>query len=575
MNKDCIYHNDYCLRLSVDGKESDYSPYLLSVSTQTECGRIASAEIQLSDGGLENESFFIGDSEDFTIGKEITILAGYEDAGECLFKGIIEKRSIRLDNTDSILTVTAKHPAFRMTQERGQCTYENCTDKDIIEQICSKYGIRAEVDDTPVSHERTVQYACSDWDFINLRAEAAGLVILTLPDGIKAVSPSVQGDALNITNGYNLQQLDMEMDGRQAFGSCEASSWNYTAQSLEQHAENAGQFDAEQGAPLSTGLAEKNGSGTQQLYLLSNQENTDYIQQMARTRLMRNELSRITGQVKIWGYPLLPCDSVCFQQIGKQFNGTTLVSAVCHRMDGEGWYTWLKVGLENIPFSEQFDNINAPAADGLLAGIHGLQVAKVDALEGDPLGEERICIRLMAKDDTKLWARVATLDAGNGRGSVFLPEIDDEVVVGFINGNPNQAVVLGMLHSSLSPSPIPKSDDNHQKGFVSREKIKVIFDDEKKTLTLTTPKNNSIVLNDEDGGIFIEDQNGNKITLDSNGICIETNKALQFKATQDTTMEGNNTTVKANAQLKLQGNAGSELSASGNTVVKGAIVQIN
>lgn len=575
MNKNSTYYSGNTLCIKIDGKDCGHEAYIRSLTTHTECGRIASAEILIDDGGLENEHFKIGDSEDFSIGREIGIYAGYEDAGSCLFKGKIEKRNIRLNNTDSLLTIIAKHPAFHLTQNRNTYTYENCTDKEIIEQICNKYGIHAKVENTAVTHEKMVQYHCSDWDFINLRAEAAGLCIFTLPDGIKAVRPSVNGDALNITNGYNLQQLDMEMDGRQAFSTCNAEAWNFITQCIESHSENGGQYDVSQGTASSAEIAEKNENDSQHLAMLSGMESNDPIQQMAKVQLMRNELSRITGNVQIWGYPLFPCDSVCFQRIGKQFNGTTIVSAVSHQISSEGWYTWLKVGLEATPFAEKFDNINATAADGQLAAVHGLQWAKVDAIEGDPLGEERICIRLINKENTRLWARIATPDAGNERGCVFLPEIDDEVVVGFINGNPNQAVVLGMLHGSQAPSPILKSDDNPLKGLVSREKIKLLFDDKKKTLTLCTPKNNSIVLNDEGGGIFIEDQNGNKITLDSNGICIETNKALHFKVTQDTIIESNNITVKANAQLKLQGQAGSELSASGNTVIKGALVQIN
>ena len=158
---------------------------------------------------------------------------------------------------------------------------------------------------------------------------------------------------------------------------------------------------------------------------------------------------------------------------------------------------------------------------------------------------------------------------------VFYPEIDDELIVGFVDDNPNNAVVLGMLHSSTLPSPIEKSDSNHQKGIISREKLKILFDDDQKVLTLDTPGNNRITLSDADGGIYIQDQNGNKISLDSNGISMETNQAINLKASQGISIEGSNVNIKANSQLKLQGTAACELSASGNTIVKGAIVQIN
>ena len=156
-----------------------------------------------------------------------------------------------------------------------------------------------------------------------------------------------------------------------------------------------------------------------------------------------------------------------------------------------------------------------------------------------------------------------------------MPEIDDEVVVGFIDGNPNQAVVLGMLHSSQATSPYELTDDNNIKGFVTREKIIIEFDDEKKTLKFATPGGNTILISDDKKGISFEDQNGNTIVMNDQGVTIESKKALTLKATQDVNIEGTNINIKANAQLKATGNASAEISASGNTVVKGAIVQIN
>jgi len=73
----------------------------------------------------------------------------------------------------------------------------------------------------------------------------------------------------------------------------------------------------------------------------------------------------------------------------------------------------------------------------------------------------------------------------------------------------------------------------------------------------------------------LEDQNGNTLILNDQGITIESKKALTIKAAQDVTIEGNNVNIKANAQLKAAGTTGAEFSASGNTVVKGAMVQIN
>lgn len=565
------------MSVKIDGKATDFAPYVISAETNTEYRRLATAEVVINDGGLSEEEFRAGDADAFLIGKEMSIFVGDKEADKCIFKGIIETQSIMLDDGKSELKITAKHAAYKMTLERKLRSFEDMTDKDVIESICGEYNIAVKMDSVSVKHERLVQYNSTDWDFINMRAEAMGLLLQTNTDGIVISRPDGKGKSVvEIRNGLNLQKLDVEMDARRMFSKYKAEAWNYTSQEADKAEASGGDNDCAIGNLSATDLAGKNGSSDMTTHLLTSQENSDRLTAWNDMLAMRTDMSRIIGDAQIWGFaPIAPGDVVTLKNVGKRFEGDSIISSVTQRIDGTQWLTTLHLGIDDTLYSELYDNIDSKPADGEMPAVSGLQIGKVKALEGDPLGEDRIYISLMGNEETKLWARLATLDAGNGRGTVFCPEIDDEVVVGFVNDHPNHAVVLGMLHSSSAPSPIEKKDDNHQKAIVTREKLQVLFDDEKKIITISTPGGNTLSLNDDDGGIFLEDQNGNKITMDSNGISIETNKALQLKASQDATVEGNNVNAKANAQLKLQGTAGSELSASGNTVVKGAMVQIN
>ena len=74
---------------------------------------------------------------------------------------------------------------------------------------------------------------------------------------------------------------------------------------------------------------------------------------------------------------------------------------------------------------------------------------------------------------------------------------------------------------------------------------------------------------------YLEDENGNKIQMNSDGIEIESIGDINISAQGDVNIEGINVNAKANAQFTAEGSAGAELSAGGQTVVKGAIVQIN
>ena len=117
------------------------------------------------------------------------------------------------------------------------------------------------------------------------------------------------------------------------------------------------------------------------------------------------------------------------------------------------------------------------------------------------------------------------------------------------------------------------------------------LDDEKKMITISTPCKNSIVISDDAKGIKVKDQNRNEYMMDDKGIKLTSAKdivlsakgniqldakgKIAVKATQDVSIEGMNVTAKAQTSLKVAGSASAELSASGQTVVKGAMVMIN
>jgi uncharacterized protein involved in type VI secretion and phage assembly len=216
-------------------------------------------------------------------------------------------------------------------------------------------------------------------------------------------------------------------------------------------------------------------------------------------------------------------------------------------------------------------------ANGLLPAVNGLQVGIVTKLEGDPDGEYRVQVRIpmIGASEEGVWARVATLDAGNTRGSFFRPEIGDEVILGFLNDEPRNPVVLGMLNSSAKPVPVEPSDDNHVKGIYTRSGMKIVFDDDKQTITAETVNGNKIILSDDEGMINMEDENGNKITLNADGITIESAGDIILKASGDVNTEGTNLSSKASANFKAEGSGGAELSTSASAVIKGSMVQIN
>ncbi len=558
-----------------DGAEVDCIARLVSVETLCSIGRISTAVVTFQD---HSQEFEVAESETFAEGSSLEVRIGRDDdEPECIFKGTVTNRALNLSKDGAMFVVTARHDAYKMTLERHFRCLEEISDADAISQVCGEYGLDVQTDSTPVSHEKLFQYNCTDWDFVNMRAEASGLLLCTVPDGIRAMKPDPGAEpALTVTNGLSLIRFQMETNGKDRFAKIATEAWNYSSQEADSAEADTGADDYKLGTVDNPSMASNVGNDTLKIHLMSGQTAPDAMEMVGKAQAMRNDLSRMTGKMTAVGYAsVFPLDNVALEAVSKPFGGTALVSSVLQEYSTSGWETTFGLGLDPEPFHERFSNIDSPAADGILPAVQGLQIAVVDALAGDPQSEERIRIKLMGTEDASIWARVAQPDAGNGRGFEFMPEIGDEVVVGFLGGNPSEGVVLGMLHSNGKASPIEKNDDNNIKGIVSREGLKLEFDDEGKTVTIETPGGNSVKVSDDSKGIILEDQNGNKVTLDQNGISLESAKDISIKAQGDVNVEGVNINLKANAQLVAKGSASSEISSGGNTVVKGAVVQIN
>ena len=302
------------------------------------------------------------------------------------------------------------------------------------------------------------------------------------------------------------------------------------------------------------------------------------LQSWGKSFWWKHQAAKVRGRVRFKGIDTVkPGTMIEILGISDRFNGNCFVSGVQHHISAGDWQADAQLGIDPNWFAKEQEVMCRPAAS-VLPGVCGLQVGKVTQLESDPDGKNRIKVFLpiIANDEQGFWARVSTLDAGNERGSFFLPEIGDEVIVGFINDDPRDAVVLGMVNSSSKPAPLTAEDVNNQKGFVTRSKMKMIFDDDKKSFTLETPIGKKLTVDEDAANIQIEDENGNKIKMDKDGITIKSYKDIILKADMNINMEaGTNIEAKASASLTAEGSASADLKAGGTMTIKGAMVNIN
>jgi len=560
-----------------DGNTLSGAHHVLSVIVSKSVNKIPFAQIILLDGDPAGEDFPLSNEEFFIPGKEIEIEAGYHSDTELIFKGIVIKHGIKArKEKPPVLVIEAKDESVKMTVVRKNRYFEDVTDSEVLEEIVEEYGLSSDVESTTETHKEMVQFYSTDWDFVVTRAEKNGMLVIPDDGEMKIKKPKVETEGtLQLVYGATVLDFELEMDARNQLNSVIGKSWDYTNQEMiETEAEDPG---INQGGNLQeSDLADVIGGNNYELKhggKVSEQE----LQAWADMSALKSSLSKIRGRVKCQGYPgIKPGNTLEIQGVGERFYGLMFVSGISHEYADNQWTTNIHVGLHPEWFSKA-ESITDTKAAGLLPGINGLQIGIVTDLESDPDGEHRIKVKLpiVNIEEEGVWSRVATLDAGDSRGSFFLPEIDDEVVVGFLNDDPRDPIVLGMLNSSAKPAPISASNDNHEKGFVTRSEMKVVFNDDEVSLTIETPNGNKMVFSDQDGGILIEDENGNKIEMNSDGIAMESASEINIKATTDKNIEAVNLNLKASAQLVAEGSAGAELKSGAIAKVQGSLVQIN
>lgn len=559
------------------GTEVPKTYHILSIVINKEVNRIPSATIMIADGEPAKQTFEVSNKPDFEPGKEITIQLGYRGTNETAFKGIVVKHSIKMRKNGAVLIIECRDKAAKMAAACKNNYFKEMKDSDVMEQLIDNYGLEKEVQTSSVENKQLVQYNSTDWDFMLCRADVNGMLCMTNDGKISITKPDFSTDAvLTVQYGATVHELDAEIDARLQYKAVKGSSWNFTDQELLENVEAeepsippAGNLDA---STLANTLNENE-------FVLQHSGKIEEpeLQQWVNAMMLKHRLAKIRGQIKIDGTTaVLPGQIIKVNGIGERFEGKLFVTGIRHQYENGDWQTNLQFGINPEWFAERF-NVQQPLAGAMMPAIEGLQIGIVTKLEDDPDGENRIMVRIpvVHASDEGAWCRVSSLDAGKERGMFFLPEVDDEVIVGFINNDPRHGVVLGMVNSSSKPAPLTASDDNHEKGYQSRSKMKLMFNDDKKIINIETPGGHKVQIDEDAKKIHLEDMNGNKITMNEDGISIESGKEIKIKAGTDMKLESNNMNLKGSAQTKVEGSSGAEFSSGGTTNIKGSMVNIN
>lgn len=568
------------------------------ILTFKEINKISRAKIQFFGGNANQNSFEESEKSIFNPGNQIEIKLGYDQKNSTVFKGIIDKHSIVLKNgyqkqkSNSILVIECVDKSILLTNKYTSEVYQNKSDSQIIKSILQKInGLSFSVESTEIVNTLFPKYNIDDWNFIVKRAKRNGFVVINSDNNLIIKKPELDkgNSVLDISNSGATISFEAKLDSSQQYNEVKLSSYDQFSNK---------KFSKTSSNPIE--IVENNKVSGKILSALTSPKKIEIdlpqeiesneLKTLADSMITDSRVKRITGSAKFKGVPFIEVDStVNFLGFGNNFDGNVYVTGVNQELEDGYFLTEISFGLKEDFFSESnFINKN-----NLVGNISGLHIGKVTEIDNDPKNQFRIKVMIPALSDNNdgVWAKLSTIYTTNNGGALFIPEIGSQVILSFVADDPRHPIILGTLYNNNQKPNKKILKENNFKSIITKNNLKLEFDDGDKKITISSPKGNSIVLNEKNNEITIIDQNKNSIKTSSNGIEIFSRKdiniksggsidisssnKLNLKSNSNLNLSGSNINNSARIKFSANGSANSEIKSSGVTTVKGSIVQIN
>ena len=583
--------------IKVQGNAVPNTVQVVSLQSAAKVNSIATATIVLLDGELAGGQFELSASSIFLPGNSIRIEAGYNEANQLLFEGIITGQTIKIDGAKGpVLEIACSDTAVKMTVGSKCRSFSQTKDSDIISSIIAGYnGINASITATAMQWPSQVQYNITDWDFIQSLAAANGMLVTALNGTVNVFNATANmAPVVQLTYGVDIISLELKLDALMQLANVKASAWDYKNQQLlaasaSNNFSGAGNLSSKKLSAV-VGLPEFDLPATAA-------PETAYLTDLSKATMLASELAKITGTVTCQGTSApAPGKFITLEGVGDRFTGDHFVAGVVHTLAAGNWTTEIALGLA-IAGDSSVQAALATAKPAAIQQVNGLLNGIVKKIAADPESQYRILVDVpvFGNAGEGIWARLSNFFASNGAGAFFLPEIGDEVVLGFLNGDARYPFILGSVYSSTHHQPykdLEPQDENPLKAIVSRSGIALQFDDENKVLTLFTPAGNAVVLNEKDKAVSLQDQNGNSIVMNTSGISmkssaaihIEAAKSLTLKAQQgvsieaaggDITIKGVNIKETASVAYTIEGGQTARINSAAQLALNSGLIMIN
>ena len=513
---------------------------------------------------------------------EIKMAAIDEVAVVSLFKGEIVALEPEFTEGHCIIAARAYDRGHRLNRNRTSRTFQNQSAEDMVRAVAQAAGLSAgTVESTGAVHQFFQQSMETDWEFcwrlasmydfeffvddrkFSFRKRKRDAVAATLKWGEELLTFKPRMSAVGQVSQVRVANHDPKAR-QDLVGVASSSPPATTAQAATTRSSLVGQLAG--------------GTVTVADRVVTTASEAS---KLAQSTLDRLSSSFVEAEGKAFGNPKVCAGAtVKIESVGS-FSGEYVLSQTMHTFRGGSGYTTSFVisGRSAHTFADLVRSGNSNSngkpswASSLVIGI------VTNTNDTDGMGRVRVKFPALGDNIEGWWARIATLNAGPERGVFMLPQVNDEVVVGFEHGDPRRPFVLGCLYNgSRGKTPADLRDpSNDRKALFGVKTDHEVFVAGTQKMTLRTGEKMTVEVNKNGRngtGDYLLDAKGNITEKAMQAVKIEANQTIDLKASQSVTVKGSGTVnVESSGPLTLKG-ATIDIQASGPLTLKGAIINI-
>ncbi len=503
---------------------------------------------------LQNPGGRWTDDARFQEGKLVEISAEGEDGAVLLCKGKITAIEPELTGGHQNLTLRGYDLSYGLYRNRHRRSYIQMTDSDIVRRIAQEVGLQAEVENTSQVHEYIFQNNLTHMEFLRERSKMIGFELFVEGERLcfRSPPPSSEGSPIPLQWGRDFTEFHPKLSVAEQVNEVTVKGWNPA-----QKSEIIGRATRGEGAPAvgehRSGGSVAEGIWGRAIVQISDRPVASQAQadKMAQAILNEKESKFITAQGSCRGNPQIkPGKILEISGVGNRFSGRYYVTSCNHRLTKDKGYV-TAFSLSTRSPKSIVEVIRGSSQERRNYGVF----IGIVTNNRDPQGMGRVKVKFPWLEDGEEsnWARIVSPAAGNGRGTYWIPEVNDEVLVAFEHGSVNHPYILGSLWNGQDKPPLDVNEAVSADGRVQK-------------FVWKSRSGHLIVLDDSDSqaGISICDKTGkNMVAIDS------MRNALKISASGDITIE-------AQGKVTIKGTAGVDIEGSpGQVNVKGTTVNIN